>query len=55
MICKKNIIPTFFSGLAYKTDPTFGIIKADVCAYMIPNFEETISVTILCIRPERVR
>jgi len=36
---KKNIIPTFFSGFAHKTDTTFGNIKADVCAYMIPNFE----------------
>lgn len=35
---KKNIIPTFFSGFAHKTDTTFGNIKADVCAYMIPNF-----------------
>jgi len=36
---KKNIIPTFFSGFAHKTDTTFGNIKADVCAFMIPNFE----------------
>lgn len=35
---KKNIIPTFFSGFEHKTDTTFGNIKADVCAYMIPNF-----------------
>ena len=36
---KKNIIPTFFSGFEHKTETTFGNIKADVCAYMIPNFE----------------
>lgn len=35
---KKHIIPTFFSGFSHKTDTTFGNIKADVCAYMIPNF-----------------
>jgi len=36
---KKNIIPTFFSGFEHKTDTTFGNIKADVCAFMIPNFQ----------------
>ncbi|MDO7742222.1 MAG: HD domain-containing protein [Pedobacter sp.] len=35
---KKHIIPTFFSGFEHKTETTFGNIKADVCAYMIPNF-----------------
>src|SRR5258708_10941411 len=35
---KKKIIPTFFSGFEHKTERTFGNIKADVCAYMIPNF-----------------
>ena len=35
---KKRIIPTFFSGFEHKTDTTFGNIKADVCAFMIPNF-----------------
>ena len=35
---KQNIIPTFFSGFEHKTETTFGNIKADVCAYMIPNF-----------------
>jgi hypothetical protein len=35
---KKNIIPTFFSGFEHKTETTFGNIKADVCAFMIPNF-----------------
>lgn len=36
---KKNIIPTFFSGFEHKTETTFGNIKADVCAYMIPGFQ----------------
>ena len=35
---KKNIIPTFFSGFEHKTETTFGNMKADVCAYMIPGF-----------------
>jgi hypothetical protein len=35
---KNKIIPTFFSGFENKTETTFGNIKADVCAYMIPNF-----------------
>jgi hypothetical protein len=35
---KKRIIPTFFGGFEHKTDTTFGNIKADVCAYMIPGF-----------------
>ena len=35
---KRKIIPTFFSGFEHKTDTTFGNIKADVCAFMIPNF-----------------
>ncbi|SIO01467.1 HD domain-containing protein [Chitinophaga niabensis] len=36
---KKNIIPAFFEGFKHKTDTTFGNIKADVCAYMIPGFK----------------
>ncbi|HWV73781.1 MAG TPA: HD domain-containing protein [Pseudosphingobacterium sp.] len=36
---KKKIIPTFFEGFKHKTETTFGNIKADVCAFMIPNFE----------------
>lgn len=36
---KKKIIPTFFSGFEHKTETTFGNIKADVCAYMIPDFK----------------
>lgn len=36
---KNKIIPTFFGGFEHKTETTFGNIKADVCAFMIPNFE----------------
>lgn len=36
---KNKIIPTFFDGFKNKTKTTFGNIKADVCAFMIPNFE----------------
>ncbi|GGB02130.1 HD domain-containing protein [Puia dinghuensis] len=35
---KQKIIPTFFGGFQHKTETTFGNIKADVCAFMIPNF-----------------
>lgn len=35
---KQKIIPTFFDGFKHKTDTTFGNIKADVCAFMIPDF-----------------
>jgi len=35
---KNKIIPTFFGGFDHKTETTFGNIKADVCAFMIPNF-----------------
>ena len=35
---KQRIIPTFFDGFRHKTETTFGNIKADVCAFMIPNF-----------------
>lgn len=36
---KKQIIPTFFHGFEHKTDTTFGNIKADVCAFMLPDFK----------------
>jgi hypothetical protein len=36
---KKKIIPTFFEGFKHKTGTTYGSINADICAYMIPNFE----------------
>lgn len=35
---KNKIIPVFFDGFKHKTETTFGNIKADVCAFMIPNF-----------------
>ncbi|HMF72463.1 MAG TPA: HD domain-containing protein [Flavitalea sp.] len=36
---KKEIIPTFFEGFKHKTDTTYGTINADICAFMIPNFQ----------------
>jgi hypothetical protein len=36
---KKSIIPTFFEGFKHKTDTTFGNINADICAFMIPDFQ----------------
>jgi hypothetical protein len=36
---KKMIIPTFFEGFKHKTDTTFGSINADICAFMIPDFQ----------------
>jgi hypothetical protein len=36
---KKRIIPTFFDGIKHKPDTTYGSINADICAYMIPNFQ----------------
>ena len=36
---KKKIIPTFFDGFKHKTDTTFGNINADICAFMIPDFQ----------------
>jgi hypothetical protein len=36
---KNKIIPAFFEGFKHKTETTFGNIKADVCAFMIPHFE----------------
>lgn len=35
---KKKIIPTFYAGFEHKTETTFGNIKADVCAFMVPHF-----------------
>ena len=37
---KKKIVPTFFDGYSHKTDTTFGNIKADVCAFMVPHFHK---------------
>jgi hypothetical protein len=36
---KKKIIPTFYEGFKHKTDTTFGNINADICAFMIPDFQ----------------
>jgi len=36
---KKKIIPQFFEGFKHKTETTFGNIKADVCAHMIPGYK----------------
>ena len=36
---KKTIIPTFFDGFKHKIHTTFGNMNADICAYMIPNFQ----------------
>lgn len=36
---KKKIIPQFFEGFKHKTETTFGNIKADVCAHMIPGYQ----------------
>lgn len=36
---KKKIIPTFFEGFKHKTDTTFGNMNADICAFMIPDFQ----------------
>jgi len=36
---KKEIIPTFFEGFKHKVATTYGNINADICAYMIPNFQ----------------
>ncbi|MET3289807.1 UNVERIFIED_CONTAM: hypothetical protein ABID98_002377 [Brevibacillus sp. OAP136] len=38
---KNRIIPAFFEGFKHKTETTFGNIKADVCAEMIPGFKRT--------------
>ena len=37
---KKKIVPIFFAGYSHKTDTTFGNIKADVCAFMVPHFHK---------------
>jgi hypothetical protein len=36
---KTIIMPTFFEGFKHKTGTTYGTINADICAYMIPNFQ----------------
>ncbi len=36
---KKKVIPTFFDGFKHKPETTFGSINADICAFMIPDFQ----------------
>jgi len=48
---KKKIIPAFFDGFKYKTDTTFGNIKADVCAFMIPGFQRKNFVDLILASP----
>ena len=36
---KHNIIPAFFDGFKHKVDTTYGNMNADICAFMIPNFQ----------------
>lgn len=36
---KNKIIPTFFEGFKHKVGTTYGSINADICAFMIPNFQ----------------
>jgi hypothetical protein len=36
---KKMAIPAFFEGFKHKTATTYGSINADICAFMIPNFQ----------------
>lgn len=36
---KKSIIPTFFEGFKHKTNTTLGNINADICAFMMPDFQ----------------
>jgi hypothetical protein len=36
---KQKIIPTFFEGFKHKPHTTYGSINADICAYMIPNYQ----------------
>lgn len=36
---KNKVIPTFFEGFKHKVGTTYGSINADICAFMIPNFQ----------------
>ena len=38
---KKKILHTFLEGFAHKPQTTFGNIKADVCARLLPGFKRT--------------
>ncbi|MDQ0595073.1 HD superfamily phosphodiesterase [Chryseobacterium ginsenosidimutans] len=37
---KKNIITTFFDGFKHKPHTTYGNINSDICACMIPNYQQ---------------
>ncbi|KAA2239527.1 HD domain-containing protein [Chitinophaga agrisoli] len=36
---KQQIIPTFFEGFKHKPGTTYGTINADICAFMIPDYQ----------------
>lgn len=36
---KKTIIPTFFEGFKHKIHTTYGNMNADICAFMMPDFQ----------------
>jgi hypothetical protein len=36
---KKKIIPTYFEGFKNKTATTYGNMNADICAFMMPDFQ----------------
>lgn len=38
---KNKILPAFLEGFAHKPETTFGNIKADVCARLLPGFKRT--------------
>ncbi|MNW15266.1 hypothetical protein D3C71_2137180 [compost metagenome] len=38
---KNKILPAFLEGFKHKPETTFGNIKADVCARLMPDFKRT--------------
>ncbi|WP_028563389.1 HD domain-containing protein [Paenibacillus pinihumi] len=38
---KQKILPAFLEGFKHKPETTFGNIKADVCAMLLPGFQRT--------------
>jgi hypothetical protein len=36
---KQKVIPTFFDGFKHKPETTYGSINADICAFMMPDFQ----------------
>lgn len=50
---KKKIIPTFFEGFRHKPHTIYGNINADICAFMIPNFEQKTFAILFFILPGR--